>query len=171
MCACMERKVVIVPIVLTALLSACGPAPARTAAAATVTAAAAAARATPIYTKTATPPQAAADAKATPTGETVQAASLPSGAVPPEAAEAVAAARDDLQTRLGLSDGSAIVVQSVEAVDWPDSSLGCPAPGKMYAQAIKPGFLIILTLDGSEYEYHTNEDTHVVLCEDGAPAK
>ncbi len=68
----------------------------------------------------------------------------------------------DLAGRLGLPE-SAITVRSVESVDWPDASLGCPQPGMMYAQVITPGYRIVLEAGGKRYEYHTSQ-SHVVLC-------
>ncbi|HIQ06039.1 MAG TPA: hypothetical protein EYH31_10220 [Anaerolineae bacterium] len=74
---------------------------------------------------------------------------------------AVAAAQKDLIHRLGKE--VEISVESVEPVQWPDSSLGCPEPGKMYAQVITPGHRVILRAGDQTYEYHT-AGTHAVLC-------
>lgn len=68
----------------------------------------------------------------------------------------------DLAQRLGLPE-SAITVRTVESVEWPDASLGCPRPGMMYAQVITPGYRIVLEAAGQTYEYHTSQ-SHVVLC-------
>lgn len=68
----------------------------------------------------------------------------------------------DLASRLGIPE-SAITVRTVESVEWPDASLGCPRPGMMYAQVITPGYRIVLEADGKRYEYHTSR-THVMLC-------
>ena len=84
---------------------------------------------------------------------------------PPEAERAVQLAREDLAQRLNLSPDATRLV-SVEAVDWPDTSLGCPQPGMMYAQVITPGFKVVLEAAGEEYEYHTDEGRFVVLCEE-----
>lgn len=46
-----------------------------------------------------------------------------------------------------------IQVDSVKAVQWSDSSLGCPQPGMMYAQVVTPGFLVTL-LDVSKSTTH-----------------
>ncbi len=72
-------------------------------------------------------------------------------------------AKEDLAKRLGIPADS-ITVESVDQVDWPDASLGCPEPGKMYAQVITPGFRILLKADGKTYEYHSGA-RHVVHCE------
>ena len=53
---------------------------------------------------------------------------------------------------------------SMEAMEWNDSSLGCPQEGYMYAQVITPGYLIVLEAGGQQYTYHTDQETTVVLC-------
>jgi len=83
--------------------------------------------------------------------------------IPVDSTTAVAAAIADLAQQQAIQP-DLIVVQSVEAVDWPDSSLGCPQEGYMYAQAITPGFLIVLDVEGQTFEYHTDLDDYVVLC-------
>lgn len=57
-----------------------------------------------------------------------------------------------------------VLVLRVDAVEWPDSSLGCPEPGKAYLQVITPGYRAILSAGGREYEYHTNRTDMVVRC-------
>jgi hypothetical protein len=84
--------------------------------------------------------------------------------MPDEACRAVELARDDLARRLALAL-DVIQLVSVEAVDWSDTTMGCPQPGMMYAQVITPGFLIVLEAAGQSYDYHTNEDSSVVLCQ------
>lgn len=69
----------------------------------------------------------------------------------------------DLATRLGVPE-AAIEVRRVEPVEWSDASLGCPQPGRMYAQVITPGFRIMLEVEGQEYEYHTDTGNHLILC-------
>jgi hypothetical protein len=55
---------------------------------------------------------------------------------------------------------------SVEAVDWPDTSLGCPQPGMMYAQMITPGFRVKLAAKDQTIEYHTDSSgRRVVSCD------
>jgi hypothetical protein len=73
-------------------------------------------------------------------------------------------AKEDLAQRLGL-DGDSIWLVSAEAVEWPDASLGCPTPDMMYAQVITPGFKVVLQAEGLVYEYHTDQQRVVVLCE------
>jgi hypothetical protein len=55
-----------------------------------------------------------------------------------------------------------IRVQSVEAVEFADSSLGVPEPDKHYLTVITPGYVIKLVADGIVYEYHAGAD-QVVL--------
>jgi hypothetical protein len=83
--------------------------------------------------------------------------------VEPEAEKVVAAAKADLMERLGVAE-EAVVVQSVDAVQWPDSSLGCPQPGMMYLQVITPGFRVLLEAAGQTHEYHTDRDLALILC-------
>ena len=76
-----------------------------------------------------------------------------------------------LADRLGI-DISEITVVIIEAVEWSDSSLGCPAPGYAYAQVITPGYQITLKSGGEEYNYHTDQNGNFVLCgEDGQPVE
>ena len=88
----------------------------------------------------------------------------PHETLPYEAQRVVQMAKEDLAQRLELSV-SEISVISVEAVDWPDASLGCPQPGMMYAQVITRGFLVVLEATSQSYEYHTDRADQVVLCQ------
>jgi hypothetical protein len=81
-----------------------------------------------------------------------------------EADGVVVLARADLARRLGVAEEE-IVLESVEAVQWPDASLGCPQPGMMYAQVITPGFQVVLGAAGTTYHYHANQGKTVILCE------
>lgn len=75
----------------------------------------------------------------------------------------------DLSQRLGVSEDD-IQVVSVEAVEWSDSSLGCPAEGMDYAQVITPGYEVTLQVDQDVYSYHSDEGLLMVLCgEDSTP--
>jgi hypothetical protein len=88
-------------------------------------------------------------------------------AVPTEAQEIVSLVRKDLAERLNIAQ-SDIDVIDVRAVDWPDTSLGCPQPGQMYDQVITPGYQIVLKIDGREYTYHTGGN-NFILCENAEP--
>lgn len=81
-----------------------------------------------------------------------------------EAQEALRLAEADLAARLNVPSNDIEVVR-VEAVEWSDTSLGCPQPGMVYAQVITPGFRLVLEAEGQKYEYHTDGERTVVLCE------
>jgi len=67
-------------------------------------------------------------------------------------------------------DHKLITVLSVEAVEWPDASLGAPEPGKMYAQVITPGYRVVLEADGKMYELHGDERGRFVMSRDANPS-
>ena len=48
-----------------------------------------------------------------------------------------------------------LIFVNEQAVRWPDTSLGCPEPGKMYAKVIVPGHRITFAYNGDDYEVHT----------------
>lgn len=68
-------------------------------------------------------------------------------------------------------DPEALEVVEVTFTEWPDASLGCPDPNKMYAQVITLGYRIVVQdADGTAFELHTNlGGTHWVWCENGKP--
>ena len=47
-----------------------------------------------------------------------------------------------------------ILVDTIRAVDWPDSSYGCPQPGRAYLTVITPGHKITLRANGRDYAVH-----------------
>jgi hypothetical protein len=77
----------------------------------------------------------------------------------------VVLASEDLASRLEVDEDEISTVR-VRAVEWRDGSLGCPKPNVHYIQRITPGFHIWLDARGDVYEYHTDDDSHVVLCVD-----
>ncbi len=88
----------------------------------------------------------------------------PSAGAPQSAPGPVEAARNALAEKLGIPAGEIQVVSS-EAVDWPDTSLGCPQPGMMYAQVITPGYRIVLEAKGKQYTAHTDRvGGRVIFC-------
>lgn len=70
----------------------------------------------------------------------------------------------DLVNRLNVDPVSVIVV-SVLSVQWPDRSLGCPQPGMAYPQTPVDGALIVLSVDGTAYRYHSGGSRGPFLCE------
>jgi hypothetical protein len=66
---------------------------------------------------------------------------------------------------LGVPTDDLVVVMSTQH-DWPDSALGCPQPGRAYAQIVTPGYIV--TIDTSdlatEVEVHTDGGSRGVSC-------
>jgi hypothetical protein len=62
-------------------------------------------------------------------------------------------ARKALAEELGIH-AETIRVRTVEAVEWPDASLGCPKKGQQYAQVVTPGHRVLLEADGRTYDVH-----------------
>mgnify|MGYP001052749444 CR=1 FL=1 len=94
-------------------------------------------------------------------------ACLPGGSasepsIPAEAAAVVAAAKSQLAAEHGV-DVSQIRLRSLEETTFPDTSLGCPEPGRFYLQVLTPGYIIRLELAGAVYEFHASRTT-VVRC-------
>lgn len=73
----------------------------------------------------------------------------------PEYSPVVDLAKKDLSVRLNILPEEIILVKE-ESVEWPDTSLGYPEEGMMYAQVITPGFKIILKAQDKLYEYHSD---------------
>jgi hypothetical protein len=86
----------------------------------------------------------------------------------PKLRELVLQARDDLAKRKTASP-DAIELLEIQEVVWPDASLGCPEPGKGYAQVTKEGLLIRLRLQKRVYRYHSGQSGAPFLCENPAP--
>ena len=55
-------------------------------------------------------------------------------------------------------------VVKAEPMTWNDGSLGCPAPGQVYTQALVEGFHVILEVDGREFDYRVGAGSDVRLC-------
>ena len=73
------------------------------------------------------------------------------------------AAVNDLAAKLKIAS-EAVQVVSVSAVDWSDTSLGCPQPGMFYAQVIVQGYKIVLSAGDQQIEYHSDQRGRVVTC-------
>jgi hypothetical protein len=69
----------------------------------------------------------------------------------------------DLAERLKLAVDEVTLVEAV-AMTWPDAALGCPSPGKVYAQGRVPGFKITLQANAEEFVYHTDHTGQIILC-------
>ncbi len=78
-----------------------------------------------------------------------------------ESSKVVDLAKKDLAGRLKIPEAN-IQVSEIISTDWPDTSLGYPERGMMYAQVISPGFEIILSVDNKTYEYHSDYERIVL---------
>jgi len=66
-----------------------------------------------------------------------------------------------LAANLGLEEGDINVIAS-EETEFGDACLGVVMEGVMCAQVVTPGRVIVLEVDGIQYEYHASEDgSHV----------
>lgn len=74
----------------------------------------------------------------------------------------------DLAQRLSIPAAQIKLVEAAPVV-WPDSSLGCPQKGMVYAQVLTPGYLIRLKASNQEFEYHASKGTYVIYCENPNP--
>ncbi len=75
--------------------------------------------------------------------------------------------RQTVAERFGVSEDE-VHLLSREAVDWPDSCLGCAAPNVMCLMVITPGYRLIYEVAGQKVEVHTNQDgSAVTLCDAG----
>lgn len=94
-----------------------------------------------------------------PAGPTEQPSDAPTG-LP----ENVQAAIDDLAERLSVPAAD-IQAGPLQAVTWSDGSLGCPTAGTSYPQVLTDGYLLVLTANGEDHEYHAGQDGDLFYCE------
>ena len=80
---------------------------------------------------------------------------------PPDAV--VQMAIDALGGVLGV-DASAVALVTIERQDFGDAALGCAQPGEMAASVITPGYQVMLSVGGVQYELHVNVDGTMVRC-------
>ena len=95
---------------------------------------------------------------APPTPETV--------AMSPDLEEPVRAARAAAARHTGLAP-EAHALLGAERVTWPDGSLGCPAPGRMYTQALVPGYRVRLRGPEGELDVHLDARGNALVCPPG----
>jgi len=82
----------------------------------------------------------------------------------PNSQKMVQLAKESLARKFQLNKDQ-INLFSVEAMIWPDASLGCPQAGIVYAQVETPGYQIVLEATGGSYSYHTDDISRVILCQ------
>jgi hypothetical protein len=82
----------------------------------------------------------------------------PAAAPVPAAVHAfMGAMLDDAAQRSGVPRAQ-LRVKSAQAVVWSDGSMGCPQPGRMYTQALVPGWLIEVDAPGAApLRYHASQ--------------
>ncbi len=105
------------------------------------------------------------------------AATTPPAESPPETSapsmeglgEVAALARKTLSDHLSVS-AKEIQIVSINPVEWPDSSLGCPKPDRGYTQVITPGHRAVLQHNGREYGVHMS-GKRAFVCEPVADLK
>lgn len=84
-------------------------------------------------------------------------------ATPPPVEKFVSLSKQDLASRLQI-DADKISLVRTEHINWLNSALGCPRPGKMYPQGRVPGYRVWLNAEGKEYLYHTDYQGKLILC-------
>jgi len=88
--------------------------------------------------------------------------------VPAAGSELVLIAKDDLAARLNI-DTDDITLTRFDEVTWPDGSLGCPRKDMKYKQMLVNGSLIVLTVDGVDYHYHSGGTRPPFYCPNPTP--
>lgn len=76
--------------------------------------------------------------------------------------QAIELAKKTLAKEAGVGEAGMKVSASV-AVDWPDTSLGCPQKDMMYAPVLIPGFRVQLEAAGETYDVHVG-GARAVVC-------
>ena len=76
--------------------------------------------------------------------------------------ERINALVDALEIELAIPE---LVLVSVEPREWSDTSLGCPTPGRAYAQMIVPGYALVLTTPNGArtFEFHTSDVSRSIV--------
>jgi hypothetical protein len=91
-----------------------------------------------------------------------------SGVIPGAESELVRIATEDLAARLDIPPDH-IKLTRFEEVTWPDGSIGCPRKDMRYTQALVNGSLIVLRVDGVDYQYHSGGSRAPFYCANPTP--
>lgn len=75
---------------------------------------------------------------------------------PADLPPAVVKARETLAQQI-QAKAADIQVDKIERVEWPNGCLGVQMPGRMCTQMIVPGYRVIFSYQGKQYEFHTDE--------------
>lgn len=60
-----------------------------------------------------------------------------------------------------------LTVERAQQVTWSDGSLGCPAPGEMYTQALVDGYWVVVSAAGQTHDFHLAANGTIKLCPPG----
>lgn len=77
-----------------------------------------------------------------------------------------AAIRDDAARRAKVPPEQ-VRLLGRDSVTWPDGALGCPEPGRMYTQALVPGYRYRVQAGGALLVYHANRKGYWLWCPPG----
>ena len=71
--------------------------------------------------------------------------------------------KQDLANRLDVNVDD-IKINVARQITWRSGALGCPKPGMSYTQALVPGVLILLDINGETYGYHAQQNQKPFHC-------
>ena len=77
--------------------------------------------------------------------------------------EQIKGALTDLAARTGVAEDT-IKVREARSVQWGSGAMGCPKPGMNYTQALVPGVLLLLEVNGTIYHYHGKSGRSLFSC-------
>lgn len=105
-----------------------------------------------------------------PPAPTIAPAAEPTAPPLDEQGQAVAAALgEELAEYLGISVEDLVLVDA-QAVNWPDSALGCPEPDKAYTQVMIMGYRLVFSDGNRSYELHSGmAGGPALICTNGVP--
>jgi len=83
--------------------------------------------------------------------------------------DVVSRVRGELAKQIGAEKAESARLVTAEAVTWPNGAIGCPQPGRMYTQALVPGYRVVFEADGRTYAYHASQKGEFKLCKQPAP--
>jgi hypothetical protein len=78
--------------------------------------------------------------------------------------QAVEQAKQAVAARTQLPEAE-LTLKVATAAEWPNGGLGCPEPGKMYAQVITPGYRVAIEANGRVYDVHVGPSRAAVCGE------
>jgi len=79
--------------------------------------------------------------------------------------EVIAKARAGLVRQVGAAAADSARIVTAEEVTWPNGAIGCPQPGRMYTQALVPGYRVVFDAGGQTYAYHASRTGEFKYCQ------